>query len=86
VFTVTAQVRNNGDAQANRVRATILLPENLALEEGEQAIKQVTPSDIEAQKTGTVSWKIRPMAVGEPKLRTFEVLLTAENGATQRCA
>jgi hypothetical protein len=25
------------------------------------------------------------MAVGDPKLRTFEVLLTAENGATQRC-
>jgi hypothetical protein len=85
VFTLTAQVRNNGVAQANRVRATILLPENFTLEEGEQAIKQVNPSDIEAQKTGTVSWKIRPIAVGEPKLRTFEVLLTAENGATQRC-
>jgi hypothetical protein len=85
VFTLTARVENRGDAQANRVRATLLLPENFTLEEGESAIKQVSPSDIEAQKNGTVSWKIRPMAVGVAVDRTFEVLLTAENGEPKRC-
>ncbi|MBR9975469.1 MAG: T9SS type A sorting domain-containing protein, partial [Bacteroidetes bacterium] len=85
VFTLTATVYNDGEAQANRVRATLLLPENFTLEEGEQAIKQVSPSDIEAKKFATVSWKIRPMAVGIPVDRRFEILLTAENGEPKRC-
>jgi hypothetical protein len=86
VFTLTATVQNMGEAQANRVRATLLLPEDFTLEEGERAIKTVDPADIGVQSTAQVSWKIRPMAVGVAVDRTFEMLVTAENGEPQKCA
>jgi len=86
VFTVTATVANTGEAQANRVRATLLLPEDFTLEEGERAIKTVDPADVGVQSTAQVSWKIRPMAVGVAVDRTFEMLVTAENSAPQKCA
>jgi hypothetical protein len=85
VFTVTASVQNVGEAQANRVRATILLPENFTLEEGESAIKAVNPADIGAQLISQVSWKVRPIAVGVPVNRRFEMLVTADNGDPARC-
>ncbi|MBR9979027.1 MAG: T9SS type A sorting domain-containing protein, partial [Bacteroidetes bacterium] len=86
VFTVTADIGNYaGDAQANRVRATLLLPEDFTLEEGERAIKSVDPADIPVQGQSSVSWKVRPIAVGVPVDRTFEVLITAENAAPEKC-
>ena len=86
VFTLMATVQNMGEAQANRVRATLLLPESFTLEEGETAIKTVDPADIGVQSTAQVSWKIRPIAVGVAVNRTFEMLVTAENGEPQKCA
>ena len=85
VFTVRAKVRNNGEAQANRVRATLLLPENMALEHLEDAIKYVDPRDIPPQTEAEVTWLVRPLAVGANVDRTFEVLLTSENGDPRSC-
>jgi len=85
VLTVRAEVQNLGDAQGNRVRATLLLPDNMTLELGESAIKNATPADVVPSGTAQVSWKVRPLAVGTDADRTFEVLVTAENGEPRKC-
>jgi hypothetical protein len=85
VFTVTTEVHNTGEAQANRVRATLLLPENMTLDAEESAIKQVPGGDIAPGQFATVSWKVRPLAVGVDMPRSFEVLVTSSNGAPTKC-
>ncbi len=67
------------------MRATLLLPENMALEHEEDAIKYVDPRDIPPQAEAEVTWLVRPLAVGANVDRTFEVLLTSENGDPRSC-
>jgi Mg-chelatase subunit ChlD len=86
VFTVSAEIQNLGEAQSNRVRATLLLPEYMALEAEESALKNVTPGDIApGGGRATVSWKVRPLAVGEDKPLTFEIVVTSENHPNEKC-
>lgn len=85
VFTITVMVMNNGTGWANRTRATLLLPEDFALEEGETAIKLVNPEDVEPGQIAVVSWKVRPMAKCSERTRKFEVLVISENGSPARC-
>jgi hypothetical protein len=86
VVTVTAVVSNTGGGQANRVRATLLLPENFMLDEGEHAIKPVTPADIAPGETGMISWMVRVDGSCTDTERTFEVLISSENAQQTRCA
>jgi Mg-chelatase subunit ChlD len=86
VFTVRAVVENKGDAQANRVRVMLLLPTNLTLDEGESAIKYVSPEDLTAGSgLGEATWNVRPIAIPEAEDQCVEVLVTAENSDPQKC-
>lgn len=84
---VTVTIRNFGSETANRVRATLLLPESCTLEEGETAIKLTDPVDIPSQLSGSVSWRIRLMPQSCQRMETmFEVLVVAENAEPTRCS
>lgn len=85
VFTITVMVTNNGTGRANRTRATLLLPEDFTLEEGETAIKLVDPEDVEPGQIAVVRWKVRPNAKCSERTRRFEVLVISENGSPARC-
>ena len=59
----------------------------MLLEAEESAIKNVSPSDIPpGMSNAVVTWKVRPLAVGEDLPLTFEVLVTAENGQPTKCS
>jgi hypothetical protein len=86
VFTVTANVNNDlGEALARGVRATLLPPEGMTLEQGETAIKYVTPADIAVQNRGQVTWTLRPQQWPTEETRRFQVLVTSENADPQQC-
>ncbi|MBE0644707.1 MAG: T9SS type A sorting domain-containing protein [Bacteroidetes bacterium] len=85
VFTVTARIENLGASQARSVRAMLLLPENYTLEEGERAVEYLSPEDLNPAMSGMVSWKVRPIGSCLPATRTFEVLVTSENGDPLKC-
>ena len=85
VVVVTATVMNTGGSQAQGVRAALLLPEDFSLDTGEQAIKYVTPTDLEPGTTGTVSWNIRLRGSCVPVDRNLEVVLSAANAPTSKC-
>ncbi|MCZ7557782.1 MAG: T9SS type A sorting domain-containing protein [Bacteroidia bacterium] len=81
-----ASVLNMGDGTARRVRATLLLPEFMVLAEKESAIKNVLPSDLDKDQTGSVVWNVEPMRViGHPGWIEFEVLVVPENGSPVKC-
>lgn len=84
---VTALIRNVGTATANRSRATLLLPEQVVLEEGETAIKLTDPVDLPSQMSASVSWRVRLMPQTCQRTETtFEVIVTAENAEPAHCA
>jgi hypothetical protein len=85
VVIVTARVTNTGNNQAQRVHASLLLHEDFSLEDGEQAIKYVSPADLEPGTAGTVSWKIRLWGSCVPVDRNLEVLLSAANAPATGC-
>ncbi|MBR9975468.1 MAG: T9SS type A sorting domain-containing protein [Bacteroidetes bacterium] len=86
VVTVTVTVTNTGGEQAGRVRATLLLPENMALENGEQAIKLTQPSDLAPGETASASWKVLIIGNCLQTQRLLEVLITSEQGTPTRCS
>jgi hypothetical protein len=81
-----ASVLNNGEGTARRVRATLLLSEFMVLAENESAMKNVLPSDLDRDHTGSVAWNVNPMRViGNPGWVEFEVIVSLLNGPTVRC-
>jgi hypothetical protein len=81
-----ASVLNNGEGTARRVRATLLLSEFMVLAENESAMKNVLPSDLDRDQTGSVAWNVNPMRViGNPGWVEFEVIVSLLNGPTVRC-
>ncbi|PLX30950.1 MAG: hypothetical protein C0600_07005, partial [Ignavibacteria bacterium] len=86
VFTLRVNVHNTGDALARRVRAVILPPPSLTLDENEDALKWVEPLDLQAGTgTGQVEWKIRPIAVPDDREVCICVVITAENSEPLSC-
>lgn len=86
VFTMKVNIHNTGDAQARRVRAVILLPSYLTLDQDEQAMKWVEPQDIAAGSgVAEVSWNIRPIAVAEDQEVCIGILVSAENSDPVSC-
>jgi hypothetical protein len=80
VFTVTTTVDNlAGFAQATGVKATLLPPAGVTLDEGENAIKFVKPQDIIIGGNSTVSWNIRPLREAVGQVRRFTIVLTSDN-------
>ena len=86
MITVTAIVTNHGVGQADRVRATLLLPENMALDNDEQAVKLTQPSDLAPGEMATASWKVRVLGGCVQVERSLEVLVTSEQGPPTRCS
>lgn len=85
VFEVKTTVNNIGKAQARDIYATILLPDGTTLEEGENAVKQLTPLDLIANESGVVAWKIRPLRKGAGMLRRFKVLISSDKALPSDC-
>jgi hypothetical protein len=86
VFTVRLRVTNNGDAQGNRVRALLLLPSHLTLDENEDAMQWLDPEDVPiGNAAGVATWKVRPIAVPEDLEQCLEVIITAENSEPKKC-
>jgi len=83
VFTVTGYVFNDGAAQANRVKATLLLPEGVMLDVGETAIKEI--GDLMVAGNTKVSWNVRPIRQKDMAERDFVVQLNADNAAQAPC-
>lgn len=86
VVTVTATVTNAGGGQADRVRAMLLIPENMVLDNGEQAIKLTQPSDIAPGETATASWSVRVLGGCLNVQRSIEVMVTPDQGTPTRCS
>jgi hypothetical protein len=74
-----------GEALARGVRATILFPEGVSLEEGQTAIKYLAPEDIAIKQTGRVTWKFKPQHWPTEELRQFDVVVTSENAEPTSC-
>lgn len=86
VVTVTATVTNTGGGQVGRLRASLLLPESMSLDNDEQAIKLTQPSDIAPGETATASWKVRVLGGCMNVQRSIEVLMTPDQGTPTRCS
>ncbi len=84
VFTVTARVQNIGAAQADSLRATLLPPNGVTLDEGEAAIRHFTPYSVPVNGQGTVSWKLRPKLQIQGALRTFTIDIESHNAGKVR--
>ncbi len=87
VVTVTAVVTNTGTEQVRQVHATLLVAGDFVLDAEERAIKALEPSDLDPGMSGTMSWNV--VLVKGPCVRvdrSFEVLVSSENGGTVRCA
>jgi hypothetical protein len=83
LFTVTSYIFNDGAAQANRVKATLLPPEGIVLDVGETASKEL--GDLLVQGQTRVSWNVRPIRQKTDALRTFSVQLNSDNALQQKC-
>jgi len=84
VFTLTTTVDNlAGFAQATGVKATLLPPAGVTLDEGESAVKFVKPQDILIGSNSTVSWNIRPLREPVGQVRRFTIVLTSDNADTK---
>jgi hypothetical protein len=84
VFTVTSHVQNVGAAQADRVKATLLLPEGVMLDVGETAIKEI--GNMLVGGNTTVSWNIQPKRQKLLAERDFVVQLNSDNDTQRTCA
>jgi hypothetical protein len=82
-----AYIGNHGQQTAYRARGTALLPEYMALEAGEAAIKALDPQDLPPDGSDSLVWKIRPLKIrsGGPDWIEFEVLVASANGEPVRC-
>jgi len=83
VFRIDAYIFNDGAAQANRVKATLLPPEGVTLDVGETPIKEL--GDILVLGTTKVSWNVRPIRQKTDALRSFDVELNSDNALKQKC-
>jgi hypothetical protein len=83
VFRIDAYIFNDGAAQANRVKATLLPPEGVTLDVGETPIKEL--GDILVLGTTKVSWNVRPIRQKSDALRSFDVELNSDNALKQKC-
>ena len=87
VITVTATVTNTGAGTAQHLRGTLLLPENMTLDNAETAIKLLEPADVAPGESASISWKV--YVIGQcqrPEQRSLEVLVTGDNTDILRCA
>jgi len=86
VFNFAPKVDNfSGFAQATGVKATLLLPNGVTLDEGESAIKYVSPSDILIGNFSGVSWNIKPLRQDVGTLRVFTVNYSSDNADLLTC-
>jgi len=83
VFVITSKITNVGEAQANRVRATLLPPEGVILDVGETAVKDA--GDILVQGQSSVSWQVRPIRGSQDAHRRFRILVTSDNAEDRMC-
>lgn len=85
VFRIDARIENSGNAIASPVNAVLLLPPPLQFEEGQSETKLVQPAEIPIGGHATVSWLVRPFAVGKDSLLSVELLTTATQAQPVRC-
>jgi len=83
VFTITTTVYNRGEAQADRVKATLLAPEGVMLDVGETAIKEI--GNMLVSGSTTVSWNIKPIRQKSLAARDFVVQLNSDNDTQRVC-
>lgn len=82
-FAFTVQLTSTGSVTIDGARATLLLPPDFVLENGETAVKDL-PGAIASGETVAVSWHVVPAASGSTN-RCFEVLVTVPGLETMRC-
>ncbi len=86
VFKVNLTVTNRGQAQARNVQATLIPPLGTTLDEGEVATKSVTPTDLAANDSGSVSWSVMPIRAPIGDLKRFNVVFKSDGVAQKACA
>jgi len=86
VFTITVNVQNIGEAQANDVKV-VLIPLNggAIIDEGIEPRQSTSPVDLQVNGIGRASWKLRPLRQAEDSLRCFEVRTSANNADLEIC-
>lgn len=85
VFTISARVTNTGTAVASNVSASLILPPDLLLEEGEVITRTTTPRDIPIGGEGTVSWVVHPRHRDADTVVTVEVLVNERQTDPAQC-
>jgi hypothetical protein len=86
IFTLSPKIDNfTGFAQATSVKATLMLPNGTTLDEGQSAIKYVSPQDILIGNFANVSWNIKPVRQSTGAMRQFTVNYTSDNADLLTC-
>jgi hypothetical protein len=85
IFTIDADIRNIGSAQATRAIATILLSENMTLDDGEESKKQLGNITIGPNNFSKVSWNIKPIRQSYTTNNTISIILSSDNTPNYRC-
>ncbi len=85
VFTITAEIRNVGAAQASRVVATLLPPEGVMFDVGESSKKELGNILIGSNNFAKVSWNVRPIRESQTQEREFAVVVTSDNTPQYKC-
>ena len=82
-FTFSLRLSNTGAVSIDGARATLLLPQDFVLEDGEAAVKAL-PAGITPGEMVAVNWLVSPVGSASPE-RCFEVLVTVPGLPTLRC-
>ncbi|GEM_PF-2109366 len=77
-FSVNCLVTNTTTSTVNGVTATITLPAGLSLASGETATKAVSPENLGASQTGSVSWNV--VAANQSSETTLQYTVSANGG------
>jgi hypothetical protein len=84
-ITVNATMRNASLSRALNVSAVLVLPQGVYLAPGETALRRLAPPDLEADSTGRVSWRVRPMRQMTDLPVDFRIIVRSDNAADVEC-
>ncbi|MCB2203620.1 VWA domain-containing protein [bacterium] len=83
--TLTYTITNTGAADAQNVRALLILPSGVILSAGEETQKTLSPSLLHPGESGTVTWRFSAKRADDDMMRSFRFIARADNAEDAEC-
>jgi VWFA-related protein len=83
--TLTFTVTNTGEVDAKNVRALLVMPSGVLLNDGEETQKSVTPSLLGPGESGVATWQFRAKRSDMDAIKEFRFIARADNADDAVC-